>query len=311
MYNRAEMALKDLLKESPQALEPKIELAALRVEQQRFADAQAILDQVNRPGQNHPKTVRVAADLYLAQNKPSAAIDLINSEMKRNPSTEMRAVLADTAFRSRQWPIAIAQYQQLAGEEKSSAARYLFNQGNAYLQSGKPDAAVAPLREAVQRSPDDPSYSMTLALALQQCGNRAEAKQLYERVLKTTSNQPFVMNNLAYLLVEEGGDLDTAVQLAEGAYRQLAGDARIADTLGMVYLKKGMMEPALNIYRNILEREPGNSVYRYHYARVLAQNRSTSQQAITELETALQSNPATGDAREIREFLSTVRGGRR
>jgi len=62
----------------------------------------------------------------------------------------------------------------------------------------------------------------------------AKAIDIWQQVLKIAPNDPVTLNNLAYSLLQGGGDLQQAERLAEQALTIKPGDAAIADTLAEV-----------------------------------------------------------------------------
>ena len=74
------------------------------------------------------------------------------------------------------------------------------------------------------------------------------------------------MNNFAFLLADTGGDLDRALAMAQRARQMQPNAIEVADTLGWVYLKKGMLNQATEIFRDLLEKDPARSAYHYHLA---------------------------------------------
>ena len=72
------------------------------------------------------------------------------------------------------------------------------------------------------------------------------------------------MNNLAYLLMETEQNLNEALHLAQMAKEQDPKSPAIMDTLGMVYLKKGLYNSAISQLQYSQEKEPGNAEIHYH-----------------------------------------------
>jgi hypothetical protein len=63
---------------------------------------------------------------------------------------------------------------------------------------------------------------------------------LLEAALAERSDLPGARNDLAYVLATQGVELDRALRLAQEAYKALDDEAATADTLGFVYLRKGL-----------------------------------------------------------------------
>ena len=67
---------------------------------------------------------------------------------------------------------------------------------------------------------------------------RPRPKRNYRKALEIAPETPIAANNLAWLIAENQGNLDEALQLATGAVSKNQTVAGFYDTLGWVYLKK-------------------------------------------------------------------------
>jgi tetratricopeptide (TPR) repeat protein len=127
-------------------------------------------------------------------------------------------------------PNDLAAYQALA--------RYL-------LGSGRRAESIATYEQAVQSRPDSAPLRFTLGTLYEGENRRAEAIAEYEEAIRIDPTIAVAKNNLAYLLAEQGDDLDRALELAQQAKAQMPDSANAADTLGWVLLKKGIPEAAI------------------------------------------------------------------
>ena len=71
-------------------------------------------------------------------------------------------------------------------------------------------------------------------------------------------------NNLAYILSENEGDLERALQLAEAARAAAPEDPRIADTLGWILYKRGDHQRAVGLLKESVTKLPENAEVQYH-----------------------------------------------
>jgi Flp pilus assembly protein TadD len=113
------------------------------------------------------------------------------------------------------------------------------------------------------------------------------------------------LNNLAYILAEEGRDLDQALTYAQRAKQRLPENADVADTLGWVYIKKNLSDNAIEIFRNLTRQNPQNPTFRYHLALAYVQ-KGDKGQARRELDTALRSKPEKPVEDKIRELMGRI-----
>jgi Flp pilus assembly protein TadD len=139
-------------------------------------------------------------------------------------------------------------------------------------------------------------------------GNWHQAQTLYQQALQIKPDDPAVANNLAYLLIEHGGDKDLAMSLAQTARRGLPNLATTADTLGWAYYYQGLFPSAISMMQTAIKGSPENPTYHYHLG-LAYQKTKDSAHAKEQLERALELHPAPQQAGEIRKALGENAGG--
>jgi tetratricopeptide (TPR) repeat protein len=113
------------------------------------------------------------------------------------------------------------------------------------------------------------------------------------------------LNNLAFLLAENHGDLDQALTYAQRARQLLPHFPDVSDTLGQIYLKKQLTDSALDTFKEIVALQPARAIYRYHLGQAYAQ-KGEKEKAIQELQLALKSNPQKDEETQIRQLLQKL-----
>lgn len=123
----------------------------------------------------------------------------------------------------------------------------------------------------LNKDPGDLRAAMMLALINQNQGKKADAKKVYNYILEREPGNALAANNLAWILAESGkeNDLNEALRLAQVAKDKFPDDPRIADTLGYVYLKKGLFENALAQFQLATEKLSDEPSINYHVALAL------------------------------------------
>ena len=173
----------------------------------------------------------------------------------------------------------------VAALPKNPALRRL--QAQALIANHKPEEALSAAEQALQLAPEMPGVPELVVGLLTELGRREEAvtrlekeaKQgglgvsgrillarlqilagrddsaiaLLEGVLAERSDLPGAKNDLAFLLARKGSDFERARRLAEEARAALPRSAEVADTLGYVYMKAGLLEPAADQFRAAIE----------------------------------------------------------
>lgn len=153
-------------------------------------------------------------------------------------------------------------------------------------------AAIEQYQKVVQMGPSAPVFTI-LGILEDSRGGVATAESNYRRALEIAPDSPIAANNLAWLIVENQGNLDEALQLATFAISRNQSVAGFYDTLGFVYLKKGHLSPAVEQFRKAValdERsgKPSNPGYRVRLGLALASSGDKAS-ARREVETSLRS----------------------
>jgi len=152
-------------------------------------------------------------------------------------------------------PNSMAAYQWLA--------RYL-------LGSNRQEEGIKTYEQAVEKQPNSAPLRFTLGTLYEGTGRRADAMAQYEKTIELDPSLAIAKNNLAYLMAEEGKNLDRALDLAQEAKAQMPDNPNVADTLGWVLLKKGIPEAAIGYLQEAESTFPVGSpdlgVVRVHLA---------------------------------------------
>jgi Flp pilus assembly protein TadD len=107
------------------------------------------------------------------------------------------------------------------------------------------------------------------------------------------------------MYIEEGGNLDMALQLARSAKAELPNRPEINDTLGWAFYKKGQFSSAVSTFIEAIGKAPEKAGYHYHLGLAYvglgdtAKARESFQQSLS-----LDSTSAT--AEEVKKALSDL-----
>ncbi len=135
-------------------------------------------------------------------------------------------------------------------------ARWKTIEGYALLHGGSPKRAAAVLETVVRAKPPIKDLDIliqanaNLAMAYDALGRKKSCRETYDRVLELDAHNTLAMNNLAYLLAEEGSMLPKALKLAENAVMLEPDNGVFLDTLGWVHYHLGSYDLA----REMIER---------------------------------------------------------
>jgi len=114
----------------------------------------------------------------------------------------------------------------------------------------------------------------------------------YESVLEKQPNNVSVLNNLAYLLIENSKEFDRALGYAQRAYKAVPNNPDIIDTYAYVLLKKGqyvkaeeLMQMALQLFE---QKQVSAPMAAYEHLGMLKERLDKYPEAIKAYENALE-----------------------
>lgn len=126
------------------------------------------------------------------------------------------------------------------------------------IEQNRTDEAVAQYNKVLEKRPAAQVYTL-LGILEDARGNTAAAETAYRKALDIAPETPIAANNLAWLIADNHGNLDEALQLANMAVSKGEYVAGYHDTLGWVYLQKGLASPAIEQLKKAVALEEANT----------------------------------------------------
>ncbi len=168
---------------------------------------------------------RVQAKLRGFVNEPEATLRIYPATDQSAPAHYARAY----AYHKSGYPEQAAAETAALVKTAPDDPYFLELEGQILLESGKPAEAIAPLREATQRSNNQPLIAATFGhalLATEDKANLAEAEGVLRTAVARDKENPFAWMQLGTVYERKGDEPRTALATAERA--NLMGDARTA-----------------------------------------------------------------------------------
>jgi tetratricopeptide (TPR) repeat protein len=264
----------DVVRRPPPPLAGVLEFAR-REGHRRPERARELLENAAAARPNDARLVVHLARFDLADRDPERALQRLDAVIALGGGVSAELVLERARVRAFMGEIELAQRDALQAFEVrpdlEGAAALLVQ---LYRAQGKVDEVVASFEQAESAGALAAPARVLLARLYLLQGEREKARAVLEAALAERSDLPGAKNDLAFLLAREDEDLDRALRLAQEAVQALRERPEAADTLGFVYLKKGLLEPALQQFRyaiELAEREQSlRAVYPYHLGLALA-----------------------------------------
>jgi len=302
--------LDQMLKVNPTSADIYFQMGVVNLAESKFKQAEAAFRKAYQLNPANSRGLLGIVETALAQNNTDLAMQILRAEADKNPNhPELRMELGNTAVRASRYDEAIAEYRKvLQTLDKDSRKRgdVLVRIGETQRRKGDYASAVATLQQARTILPENHVAMSALALAFDQAGRWTEAKQVYEASLRLDSNNPYTLNNLAFLMADHGlGDLEDALAKAQRAKQVNPSLNEISDTLGWILLKKQMSDNALDIFKDLVTKAPNHPTFRYHLGMAFSQ-KGDRNRAVKELQEALKNNPNKREREEIQSMLAKL-----
>lgn len=175
------------------------------------------------------------------------------------------------------------------------------NLGSSYVELGLPDLALAVWRSVVATSPE---ANYNLGMYYDARGYADSAYAAYDKALELDPYDWDSMNNLAWLLAEQGVDLEKALTLALRS-TELSLDITSMDTLGWVYYKRGEFEKAVETLERCVAAwgEDPHCLFHLGLAYAKVQRENSARKALSRCADLAGDSPLRNDALEALDDL--------
>lgn len=209
------------------------------------------------------------AEVYGDQGRWAEAVELLRAEQARNPRLDAQAVsrhIANSLVRGGMYDQAVVAFQQPlpdAATDKDRGDLYLLL-GEVYRRKGDTAQALTALRRAQALMPDSPVVLNTLSLVLDSSGQGKEAADLYREAIRREPENGVALNNLAYQIVRQNGNLDEALALADRARKLLPNLPEASDTYGWVLYRRGQIAEAAEVFKGVVKQSPDHAQFHVH-----------------------------------------------
>jgi tetratricopeptide (TPR) repeat protein len=259
-----------LAKMLPNRAEVQLELGRVYARQGDNENAESALTKAIELSGGSNESVGNLVDLRIRTNRLDAARQLVDQQIAKHPDNAwLQIYSARIAYRANDQAATEAALKKALALDPSNVQGYV-ELSNLYAAQRRMDEARAQLERVVAEQPNAIWAQTMIAISLHVENRKDDARKWYERILAADPNAAMAANNLAMLDLESGNNLDIALQHAQVAKQQLPDSPEVNDTLGLIYLKKGLGRLALPAFEVSAARDPDNAVYHYHLAQAYA-----------------------------------------
>jgi tetratricopeptide (TPR) repeat protein len=303
--DKAREELNAITRAYPQNVEAKYQVGFLAYQEKDYKKAEQIYRELYKANPKDTRGLAGETESMAAQNRLQDAIKETQAAIQSDPQRQdLKLVLARFYVRSEHYDEAISLYQGLLVQDPRSRD-LLWQLGETERRKGDLNTAIDTFRRCSQSAPSDTSCLTQLGMIYEGTGKSAEAKPIWEQVLKIQPDHALALNNLAFAKAQDGVDLDQALTMSQKARQQMPNSPAVSDTLGWIYVKKNLSDDAVRIFRDLTAQVPDSPTFHYHYGVALLQ-KGDKPSAKKELEKALADKPSMGEEAKIKELLQKI-----
>jgi Flp pilus assembly protein TadD len=288
-----------------------IEMANLRVAQQHFAEAALSFQQALDLSPSSPEALGGLMNVYVAQNQPDVAVAVAHTQIGKVPKSSVFYDLLGTVLFANKKDLNGAQAAfEKAGSLDRNNSDALLKLAEVQIARGSKDEAIATCVNSLKEHPDEPSFYVLLGELYESKKDWENAEQMYQKALKLRPGNPLASNNLAFVLLQTGGNVDVALALAQTARRGMLDSPNAADTLGWVYYQKAAFRSAIDLFQEALRlsernRTPDNPTFHYHLG-LAYEKAGQAALAKEQFHRVLKISPNSTDAEAVKKELAQL-----
>ncbi|HZD09612.1 MAG TPA: tetratricopeptide repeat protein, partial [Candidatus Limnocylindrales bacterium] len=269
-FARAEEDVKRAIEVAPQSPAGYVQMGNLRLVQKQFGEAEKAYQQGLDRDPRSADALSGLMNTYLAEKQIDKSIAAANTQISKVPDSSAFYDLLGTAlFSAKKDTNGAEAALKKAAELDRNNGDALLKLGQVQVAKGAADEAIATYQNSIKNNPREASFYVLLGELYESKQDWNNAKQAYQKALDLKPDNPLASNNLAYVMLETGGNVDVALSLAQTARRGVPDSPNAADTLGWVYYQKGAYRSAIDLFQEALKlaeknKAPENPTVHYH-----------------------------------------------
>lgn len=299
----AEADLKKVIEIAPQSPTGYVQMGDLRVSQKKPDEATKFYELALERAPSSVEAMTGLVNIDLARKDNARALKLVQDQMAKIPAnSRFYALLGQVEMKNQNSAAAEAAFEKATEIDNNNVQAFMMLAA-VEASRGSVDQAITNYERALQSNPRNARIDVSLGELLEAKGQWQQAEDRYQKALDAQPDYPVAANNLAYLMLEHGGNINVAVSLAQTARRGLPDLPNSADTLGWAYYHQGVYNAAIDLLREAVKGDDKNATYHYHLG-MSYEKANNYAMAKKELEYTLQVNPNYSQADEIRKILA-------
>jgi tetratricopeptide (TPR) repeat protein len=306
--DRAEQSVQKAIAVAPRNPLGYLQLGALRLMENKYAEAEKAYETVLELEPQSSDGLNGLMRVYLAQKDPDKAVAAARAKIAKSPNNSGFYDLLGTALfeNKKDYRGAETALHKAIDLDKNNTDAIL-KLGQVLNAQGSPEQALALYQQGVKDHPREAPLYLLLGEMYEARRDWSNAKATYQKILELQPDNPVASNNFAYVMLQEGGNVDLALAMAQTARRGMPDSPNTADTLGWAYYKKGAYASAIGLLQEAVDKSPNDPSFQYHLGLAYQQAGRTAS-AKEHLQKVLKIDPNFPNADEVKKTLSELRG---
>ncbi len=173
-------------------------------------------------------------------------------------------------------------------------------------ERGDNEAALKTFLDGAQNNPKEVSFYVLAGNLYENKQDWENAKQVYQKALAIDPNNAVASNNMAYVMLQQGGNVDVAFSMAQTARRQLPDNPSSADTLGWAFYQKRVYTSAIGLFQEALKKDPDSALYNYHLGMAYAKSGQAAL-ARQQLDRVVKIKPNSAEVEDLKRALAAMK----
>ena len=263
-FDKAEADYQTVVKNAPDNPTAYLDLGILRVSQGHTPEAKAMLQKALDKDPNSVRALGLLVSYDMQEKQPAKAMARLQAQIAKVPGNGSFYVeLAALQLQTKDFKGATASSER-AMQLNSSDPEAVRIYTQAAVAQGEIDPAIAVWVKWLGSHPTDARATQILGSLEEAKGDEAKAMEDYKKTMQLDPNSAVAANNLAYLMVENGQNVDVALTMAQTARRLLPDSPQTADTLAWIYYYKGNYGAARELLESALKISPNDASMHFH-----------------------------------------------
>ena len=314
-FSQAEPDIQKAISVAPERPVGYLQMGNLMLAKRNFSAAeQAYLQALDRDSTS-ADALSGLINTFLVQNEPARAFGAARAQIAKVPNNSVfYDLLGSALFDHRR------NKQDLQDCESNLSKAVQLDEHNvdAWLKliqvqavGDSVEQAMETGLHAIEKNPDEVGFYVLLGELYDSSQQWEKARQVFQKALALNPENLAAAGDLAYVMLQTGGNPDLAMPLAETARRGMPDSPQAADTLGWALYQKGAYSSAVDQFQEALKlaekaKAPDNPTVHYHlgmaYERI-----GRPALARQHLQRVLKINPDYSRAEDVKKLLSELR----